>query len=170
MNLGLKRASHRLEGVIRPVTRVINGVGSAALGVMMFLNVVNIVLRYFFNLPIKDTLEFTEFLMVIVVFFAMGYTAILRGHIVIHILTSRLSERPRAIGDSIAYFICIVFCCLIIWQGIAQAEISRLHQDIIGTMSIPVFPFYYVLVLGCALMCLVFFAELLESMGAWLDK
>lgn len=170
MNLRLKKASDRLEGIVHPATRVINGIGAAALGIMMLLNVVNIVLRYFFNMPIKDTLEFTEFLMVIVVFFAIGYTAMLKGHIVIHILTSQLSERSRAIGDSIAYFISMIFCCLLIWQSFVQAEITRVHHDIVGTIYMPVFPFYYVLVLGSALMCLVFLANLLESLGMLFKK
>ncbi|MFC1867078.1 TRAP transporter small permease [Thermodesulfobacteriota bacterium] len=170
MTLWLKGASHLLGRVIRPTTRAVNGIGSAALGVMMLMNVVNVVLRYFFDLPIKGTLEVTELLMIIVVFFAIGYTALLKGHIVIHILTSLLSERAQAIGDSIAYFISIAFCCLLIWQSFVQAQISRLHNDIIGAIDMPVFPFYYVLVLGSALMCLVFLANLLESLGAWLKK
>ena len=166
----MKEASEGLGRVIRPAARTVNGIGSAALGVIMLLNVVNVVLRYFFDRPIKGTLEVTELLMVIVVFFALGYTAMLKGHIVIHILTSRLSEFAQAIGDSIAYFFSVVFCCLIIWQSVVQAQISKLHNDVIGAIDLPVFPFYYVLVLGSALMCLVFLANLLESLGVWLNK
>lgn len=170
MTLWLKDASELLGRVIRPATRIINGIGSAALGVMMLMNVVNVALRYFFDRPIKGTLEVTELLMVIIVFFAIGYTAMLKGHIVISILTSQLSETAQAIGDSIAYFISVVFCCLIIWQSFVQSQISRQHNDIIGAMDVPVFPFYYVLVLGSALMCLVFLANFFESLGAWLKK
>lgn len=172
MNLRLNRISHLLEKALYPTIRVINGVGSVFLGMMMLLTVAEVVLRHFFNRPIKGTLELTEFLMIIVVFFAMGYTATLKGHVVIHILASRLPGRPRAICDSIADFISIGFCCLIIWQGVVQAEISQRYGDIspVADMAIPVFPFLYVLVFGSALMCLVFLANLLDSLGRWLKK
>lgn len=170
MTLLLKGTSELLGRLIRPATRIVNGVGSAALGIMMLMNVINVAFRYFFDRPIKGILEITELLMVIIVFFALGYTAMLKGHIVISILTHQLSELAQAIGDSIAYFISLVFCCLIIWQSFVQSQISRQHNDIIGAIDIPVFPFYYVLVLGSALMALVFLANLLESLGVWLKK
>jgi len=137
---------------------------------IVLMTVIDVLLRLFLNRPIRGTLEITEFLMVIVVFFTMGYTAMLRGHIVIQILASRLPERPRAICDSIADFITVGFCCLIIWQGVAQSEMTRLHNDISGVTSLPIFPFYYILVFGVALMCLVFLANLLDSLGKWLKK
>jgi TRAP-type C4-dicarboxylate transport system permease small subunit len=132
--------------------------------------VADVLLRLFLNRPIRGTFEITEFLMLIVVFSAMAYTAVLRGHIVIQILPSRLPERPRAVLDSIADLISIGFCCLIFWQGIAQAQKTQLRNDISGVLSIPVSPFYYVLVLGMALLVLVFLANLLDSVGRWGKK
>jgi len=170
MNLRLNKTTHLLEKVLHPTIRVINGAGTVVLGVMVLLTVTDVLLRLFLNRPIRGALEIIEFMMVIVVFSAMAYTGLLRGHIVIQILSSRLPERPRAILDSIADLISIVFCCLIIWQGIAQAQMTRLRNDISGVLSIPVSPFYYVLVLGIALMCLVFLANLLDSVGRWVKK
>jgi len=172
MNLRLNRASQFLEKTLHPAIRVINGVGAVCLSVMMLLTVAEVVLRHFFNRPIKGTLELTEFLMIIVVFLAMGYTAMLRGHVVIDILTSRLRGRPRAIGDSIAHLISIGFCCLMIWQGVAQAEILQGYGDIspIADIPVPIFPFMYVLVLGSGLMGLVFLANLLDSLKGVLKK
>jgi TRAP-type C4-dicarboxylate transport system permease small subunit len=170
MNLRLNRTTHLLEKALHPTIRVINGAGTVVLGVMVLLTVADVLLRLFLNRPIRGALEIIEFLMVIVVFSAMAYTGLLRGHIVIQILSSRLPERPRAILDSIADLISIGFCCLIIWQGIAQAQMTRLRNDISGVLSIPVSPFYYVLVLGIALMCLVFLANLLDSVGRWVKK
>jgi TRAP-type C4-dicarboxylate transport system permease small subunit len=171
MKLRLNNISYLLQGVFRRVTQVINGVGSVFLLVMMLLTTADVSLRYFANRPIIGSLELTEFMMVILVFFAMGYTAALRGHIVIHFLTSRLPERYQAIGDSIAYFISIGFCSLISWQAITQAGITQsYYYDLSGVISMSVSPFYCVVAFGSALMCLVFLADLLESLGRWLKK
>lgn len=170
MNLWISRTSHFLEKSFHPIIRVVNAVGTAALSAMALITVADVLLRLFLGRPIRGTLELTEFLMVIVVFFAMGYTAMLKGHIVIQILPSRLPERPRAIFDSLADLISIGFCCLLIWQGMVQAAITRLRDDISGVTNIAVSPFYYVLVFGVALMCIVFLANLLDSLGRWVKK
>ena len=170
MNLKLDRTIHLLERGLHPTIRVVNGAGTVVLGLMVLLTVADVLLRLFLDRPIRGALEIVEFLMVMVVFFAMAYTGLLKGHIVIQVLPSRLPERIRAILDSIADLISISFCCLIIWQGIAQAQMTRLRNDISGVLSIPVSPFYYVLVLGVALMVLVFLANLLDSVGRWAKK
>jgi len=170
MNVRPDRKIHLLEKALYPIARAINGAGTVVLGVMVLLTVADVLLRLFLDRPIRGAFEIVEFLMVMVVFSAMAYTGLLRGHIVIQILSSRLPERPRAILDSIADLISIGFCCLLIWQGIAQAQMTRLHNDISGVLSIPVSPFYYVLVLGMALMGLVFLANLLDSVGRWAKK
>lgn len=170
MNLRLNRTACLLEKGLHPTVRVTNAVGTIALGAMVLITVADVLLRLFLGRPIRGTLEITEFLMVIAVFFAMGYTGMLKGHIAIQILPSRLPERARAVLDSIADLISIGFCCLIMWQGVAQAAISRLRNDISGVISIPISPFYYVLVFGVALMGLVFLANLLDSMGRCVKK
>ena len=170
MNLRLNRTAHLLEKGLHPAIRVTNAVGTIALGVMVLITVADVLLRLFLDRPIRGTLEITEFLMVIAVFFAMGYTGMMKGHIAIQILPSRLPEWPRAVLDSIADLISIGFCCLIMWQGVAQAAISRLRNDISGVISIPISPFYYVLVFGVALMGLMFVANLLDSMGRCVKK
>jgi TRAP-type transport system small permease protein len=170
MNLRLGRRIHLLEKVLHPVIRVINGAGTVVLGLMVLLTVVDVLLRLSLDRPLRGAFEIVEFLMVIVVFSAIAYTGLLKGHIVIQIFSSRLPERVRAILDIIADLISIGFCCLLIWQGFAQAQITRLRNDISGVLSIPVFPFYYVVVLGMGLMGLVLLAHLLESVGKWGKK
>ncbi|HUL23540.1 MAG TPA: TRAP transporter small permease [Thermodesulfobacteriota bacterium] len=170
MNLRPNQTAHPLAKGLHATIRAINGAGTVVLGVMVLLTVADVVLRLFLDRPIRGALEIVEFLMVIVVFSAIAYTGLLKGHIVIQILPSRLPERPRAILDSIADLISIGFCCLLIWQGIAQAQMTRLRNDISGVLSIPVSPFYYVVVLGMVLMGLVLLANLLDSVGRWTKK
>jgi len=138
---------------------------------MMLLIVADVSLGRVFKLPIKGTYEAIEYMMVIVVFLAMAYTAILKGHVVINIESSRLPQRIQVVNDIISYFVSTVFCCLIAWQGAVQAQIAK-SQHLAGSLltNIPVFPFLYVLVFGSALMGLVFFVSLLDSVRRCLHK
>lgn len=170
MNPKPDRTTHPLEKVLHRIVRVINGAGTVVLGVMVLLTVADVLLRLFLDRPLRGAFEIVEFLMVMVVFSAIAYTGLLKGHIVIQIFSSRLPERVRAILDSIADLISIGFCCLLVWQGIAQAQMIRLRNDISGVLSIPVFPFYYVVVLGMVLMGLVLLANLLDAVGRWAKK
>jgi TRAP-type transport system small permease protein len=170
MNLKPDRTTHPLEKALHSTIRVINGAGTVVLGFMVLLTVADVLLRFLLDRPLRGAFEIVEFLMVMVVFSAIAYTGWLKGHIVIQIFSSRLPERVRAILDSIADLISIGFCCLLIWQGMAQAQITRLRNDISGVLSIPVFPFYYVVVLGMVLMGLVLLANLIESVRRWVNK
>jgi TRAP-type C4-dicarboxylate transport system permease small subunit len=157
--------------VLMRVVRVTNGVGSGILAVMMLLIVADVSLGRIFGLPIKGTYEAIEYMMVIVVFLAMAYTAILKGHVVINVESSRIPQRIQVINDIVTYFISTVFCCLMAWQGAVQAQIAK-SQHLAGALltNVQVFPFLYVLVFGSALMGLVYFVNLLDSVRRCLHK
>ena len=70
----LSKAALWLERVISPVARVFNSAGVGILMVMMSLTVVDVFLRFVFNKPIVGAYEMSEFMMVILVFFALAYT------------------------------------------------------------------------------------------------
>ena len=106
----LDKAAHWVERVVFPLNGVMHKVGLAILLLMMFLTVGDVVGRYFFNRPISGTFELTNFMLALVVFFAIGYTQVRRGHISIDVVVSRFSPRAQAIIDSITYLFSLGLC------------------------------------------------------------
>jgi len=169
MQLG--KAALWLERVISPVSRVFNNVGIGILMVMMFLTVVDVCLRFLpFTKPIVGAYEMSEFMMVILVFFALAYTETTKGHIRVDILVSRFPPRTQAIIDSITYLLGLVVLVLMVWQNFVVGMVKLEAGDITGGIPLPVGPFHMVIVVGAALFCLVMLVNLLDSLAKVMKK
>jgi TRAP-type C4-dicarboxylate transport system permease small subunit len=88
----LHRTADLLESVSFPFTRIINGVGVFFLAVMMLVTTVDVLSRFFFNLPITGSIEITGFLLVLTILLGIPYAAARKQHVTIDILTHKLSE------------------------------------------------------------------------------
>ena len=93
---------------------------ASALGMLFFLIMVLITaldvgLRYFLSRPLSGTLELTEFFMVIVFFTSVAYAQWTGGHIVMDVVTAKLSEKTQTLLAVVTTFwsVCTVAFCLI---------------------------------------------------------
>ena len=93
-----------IASVIRRLTSIGMGVGSAFLAAIMLLIIAVVVLRPF-NTSISGSYEIIELMIVIAIAFAFAYTAMHQGHITVTILVSRFSPRAQTIRGSITWFL-----------------------------------------------------------------
>ncbi len=121
---------------------------------MMILTVLDVILRYLFNSPILGTFEITEFMMVFIVFFSLAYTQSQKGHVSVDIFVTILSERKQRFIELISHVIYFLLLLVITWKSVARAMELMGTKEVSATLSIPVFPFYFVVALGCAAMCI----------------
>ena len=166
----LTRIARALNRAISPVSRVANGVGAVFLAAMMFLTVTDVSLRYFFNRPLMGAFELTQFMMVILVSFGIAYCALLKGHVSVDLVVSRLRPRARAIIGSITYFMSLGIFSLVTWQSVLQANTQTASGQTSAILYIPIFPFVWVLAFGSGLLCLVLLVNLLESLSETVEK
>lgn len=145
------------------LTPAINFVGQMVLLLMVLLISLDVILRNAFNSPLKGSVELTEILMVIVVFFAVAQTASKNQHVNVELMISRFSYRIRAVFLSITNFLCIGLLSLAIWQSVMLA-ISFLHNKATtAVLLVPLFPFALVVSIGCTFFALVTLIRFLES-------
>jgi len=168
MQLG--KAALWLERVISPIARSVNNAGIGILMVMMFLTVVDVFLRFAFDKPIVGAYEMSEFMMVILVFFALAYTETIKGHIRVDVLVSHFPPRAQAIIDSTTYFLGLGVLALIVWQNFLVGMVKLKAGEITGSIPLPVGPFHMVIVFGAALFCLVMLVNLLDSLAKAVQK
>ncbi len=159
----LDKAARRLESVVKPVSRVLNIVGVGILMVMMFLTVTDVCLRVSINEPIVGAYEISSFLQVILIFFGLAYTEVVKGHIQIDVITTHLPQKVQAALDSLFYIVGIGILSLIVWQNFNVGTMKWIAKEITG-IPLPVGPFHFVIVLGTALFCLVLLINLIDSL------
>jgi TRAP-type C4-dicarboxylate transport system permease small subunit len=147
---------------LRVATKGCACAGAAILFAMMLMTTADVGGRYLFGMPIAGVFEVTEFMMVCVVFLALGYTQSGKGHIEVDLFVGRLPEplqRAVSLANSLVTF---VVMALVAWMSFERAfEVMRLNETS-GTLSIPVYPFLFVVSLGAAVMGLEIAADMVR--------
>lgn len=158
--------------VVRRASQVANGVGAAAMMVMMLLICVDVLLRSVFHMPVLGsyTFELIVFLLAVVVFGGMAYAAATNSHIAVDVLARRLSEKGQAAVGVIIYFVslCIVF--LITWHTAVYAWSLRLVGRESEMLKIPVWPFVIAAAVAMGLFFLVLVVHWLNSLASLRER
>ena len=163
--MGIKTFVNGFEKFIHPLSNLLLIIATCTLAAMMFLTATDVALRYIFNSPVPGGLEIVEFMMGILIPFALVYTARQRAHIGVDLVIEHFSEHVRKIISAITVFMTFVLFVLITWQGyyyiIDQYE-SKLTSAV---LYIPVWPFIILFTVGMAALTLVLLAEFLSSLS-----
>ena len=150
-----------LSKVAHEVSRGICWVSVIGLSVMMLLTCGDVILRYFGH-PIKGSYDIVGICGAFVIALPIAYTQMLKGHVGIDFIIIKLSGPVQKAIDSINYLLNIFIYGLLAWQcsvyGKKLWSVTRVSE----TLQIPLFPFPYVVAVGCALMCSILLIELLN--------
>ncbi len=158
------KSAQFIERTVYPIIRTVHKIGLGILVGMMFLTVVDVTGRKFFDAPIMGSYELTEFMLALIVFFSVGYTQIQKGHIAMEALVSNFSLRAQAITDSIVYLISIGLGSVLTWQLVAHAKRTWIGKHETGVLHLPLYPFLMAAAFGCLLYSLVLLVDFLVSL------
>ena len=132
-------------------------IGSFFLFLMMFLTIADVFLRKVFSKSILGTVEITEFMMVILVFFGLAQAEVINANVRVDILTKRFKENTQRVIEVITQFCCfILFVLLTLYAfdyGVGKISSGEVSQD----LWIPMYPFVFILALGFAVLTIVLF-------------
>ncbi|MFC1868829.1 TRAP transporter large permease subunit [Thermodesulfobacteriota bacterium] len=152
------------------VARSINGIGVTALSLMMLLTAVDVCLRYIFDSPVTGSYEITEFMMAVLVAFGLAYTAMHKGHINVDLLISQTGPRSQTVINSITALLSVGFFVLMTWRSFLYAEKIRVDGYTSQSLAIPIYPFVYVVAVGCAILVLILLIYLREQLQEVIRK
>ena len=137
----------------RIVTRIANAAGMAStvlLVVMMMLTVSDVFLRYLFDMPIKGSMELTEYLMVCVGTLGLAWCALQGAHIKVDLIVSKLPQRTQKYIDSFNY---------VLLMGVSSAM-----------LEIPQYPFVLVVTISYSLLFLTSIVLLIYAISYLISK
>ncbi len=163
-----------MDKVVNPLCKYGSYVGAVMLAVMMFLTFFDVISNQlgkmpeinsrtdFFG-PIIGGQELIELFMLVLVSFALAYCALKQGHIRVDLILQYTSKKASLWFDIIAYGASIVFYVFITWQAFRYA-LDGIHDKTVSTiLTIPIYPFNFIIFIGAALVTLVFLRDFFKS-------
>lgn len=151
------------QHLYRTYGRLLRGFGlisAVATFATMLLVVVNVLGRYLFNAPLTGTLEFTESLLVLIIFFSVALTQYDGGHIRVTLLTRRL---PTAYARALTVFCMVCGAVFFIWCAYAAWRFAYESWSVDeyewGTVVFPLYPVKFVVFAGILLLAIQFLLD-----------
>ena len=146
--------------VLEALSRWMGYVSAAVIIVLMLLVTADVCGRYFFNSPISGASELARFMMIIIVFPALAWTALAGKHIKVDLLMARFSSRVQVIVSRITLLLTLGIYSIIFWQS---ALYSMKVDNITSMLRLPQALFYWVMTVGWAVFCLSILALLIKN-------
>ncbi len=159
-----------LYAITQKISKIMVLVSSAAILLMMLLMLADITLRLILNKPIIGSFEIIEQMMVIIVFFAFGYTQIEKGHICVDVVTTAVPEKVRDILNVITSCIGVTMMGLASYASSQQIIKEFTKQSTTSTLLIPLYPFLAIVSLGVFFLGLCMLLDLITAFADLFGK
>lgn len=139
-----------------------------ALAALAVVTVLDVGGRYFLNKPLLGAVEMSEFLMVFLSFGALALAELRNSHITVDFFVTALPGRARALLDAIAALLGILFWSFVAWRAAVHAQRISEAGEVSANLTIPTWPFYLAVTVGCGLLALALIGRVSRSLRAGL--
>ena len=137
-------------------------VAGISLVAMVLVTVGEMVLRMF-GKPMAGTVETIGWLSAVTTAFALGYTQIHQGHVSIDLFTRRLRPLLQVMVSTLVLLASTVLFAIVTWNVFRHAGVLRETGSLSETMKVIVYPWVYLVSLGCAGLTLALIVDFLKS-------
>jgi TRAP-type C4-dicarboxylate transport system permease small subunit len=158
-----------LDRVSRFLNRTLLWVAGFFMVAMVLVTCSDIFLRVVW-VPIRGSVELVAYFSAVVTAFALGYTQMRRGHISVDVVVSLFPSRLKRFLTSLNSTICMVFFAVVAWRIAKWSTTIWQTGEVSETLRIIFYPFSYGVALGCAVLSLVFLADLVRSFRPQKEK
>lgn len=142
--------------------RLLTLASSLALAILLVVTFAGVVMRYVFNAPILGNNEMIEMASVVLVMLAMPSAAQKGAHIRVDVFDGPIGAFGRFAGDILARAISIYLLVLLSWRSWGKLTDAAEYGDATNMLSIPLWPFYGLLLVGATLYALVLAIQLFD--------
>ena len=120
-------------------------VAGSLLFAMMTLTFVDVVLRYFFNMPIKGGFEITEMMMAVLIFAGLPLVSRRNEHVTIDAFDRFFAAAVRRALHVIIHLVCAAALVGMAWLLYRKAGGFAEVGDVTQTLKFPIAPFVYLM-------------------------
>jgi TRAP-type C4-dicarboxylate transport system permease small subunit len=157
--------------IITWISKFMCYISATSLALMMIVSLADIIGRGFMH-PIKGIFEMVGLLMVIAGALGLGYCQLVKGNIMINLVTDRLKPRWQALISVFSLIASIAVCVIVCWQ-VGARMLENISNGPAGqTMDLrwPVWPFMFLLVLGFAWATVIFITDFANAIKGVFKK
>lgn len=159
---------NKLETILRQTefaVKILYIAGALALCILFVITFGDIALRFLLDRPIKGTLEYSEYLLVAIVFLSLGFAQLTGTHIRVEFLFSRFPARLQTVMNIITLFLLIVFFVMMALQIGERAYISWSEGILLSatTVKLPIWWPSFIGFFGCALLVIALLTQLIRN-------
>jgi TRAP-type C4-dicarboxylate transport system permease small subunit len=151
----------RFVSIVHRISRVGTYIASGVLVAVVALVVVSIITRRF-GWAVPGSYELVELLMPLAVGFALAYTALMMGHVVVDVVMSRFSQRVQTIAAVFTSFLGMGIVAAITWAGATLLQ-ERWFVERTDELDVPFAPFRIVWLCGLSLFFLMLFIDFVKA-------
>lgn len=155
-----------MQGVAKGIHRTVFYacfVGMVVVLLMMLLTTFDVIGRAFFTRPITGAFEITQYMLVIIVLFGIGYAQQTGRHVRVELFADKLPPRGQLALDSFFTFMAFGFFSLVAWQG-WEGGFHALHvKTASDILRVPSYPFEFIIAVGAFLISLELLLKLVTS-------
>jgi TRAP-type C4-dicarboxylate transport system permease small subunit len=169
--MGIKTRIQKTYKAYYSITEVAAWVGYAATVAIVFIVFVDVCGRYFINAPLRGSFELVEQTMVLSGGFAIIYSTVKRGHIIIDVIFNRLPKRIQAVMSGVfslaGFGISVGMAYYLYLFSLRHLEP---YPQVTTILKISTSPFQFGLAVAMALCGIVFLMQTFELWVEGYDK
>ena len=145
------------------IVRLLNIFGVSMGLIMVLIVTANVIGRYLFRRPLIGTVEVEEFMLLVLVFFGIGYAQTKKRHVSIATLVDRLPQKAQLVVNNVTYLPSLIVFSLITWQSLVMAKKYWIKGVSSLFLEVPLSPFLCIVAVGAAVLCLVLLSDFIFS-------
>lgn len=134
------------------------------LSTMTILAFVNVVARYVFSASLSFSDEITTNLFVLLTLVGAAIATKRGAHLGLSILTDAMSEKSRRTVTIVGNFLAVIFCAVLLYQGVLMTLHEYELQQLTAGMQLPEWIFGSFVPFGALILMVRFIQNLISSM------
>lgn len=140
---------------------------AALLGAMMLFSVTDMVMRGF-GITVAGSYEVIGWLSAAAMALALGTVQRHKGHVAMELAVVRMGRRSRAITEALMALISLALFAIVAFYVARYGRVLHETGSLSETLRVIVYPWVYVVALGCAGLTLALLVDFLRSIAALL--
>jgi TRAP-type C4-dicarboxylate transport system permease small subunit len=148
----------------RKLCRSLLLISGLTLAFMLLFTLTDVVMRAF-GKPIVGDYEVISFLGAVVVGFAIPYTTLLKGHVIVDFLIEKL---PKNVSDGMQIATRIIGIALFLWVSWNFVDMSLdliKSKEVTPVFRLPYYPISFGLAFCCIVQCFTLFSQIMKIVG-----